>query len=76
MKAIGTGLSSGVSWHDVATHTHSSGQPQLIVTGRAAEVSAGLGVTRWLVSLSHTRELAMASVMAIGDAVGASQRVL
>jgi holo-[acyl-carrier protein] synthase len=43
-----------------------SGAPFLHVTGKAAEIAAGLGIVRWHVSLSHSRELATASV--IGEA--------
>lgn len=65
MKAIGTGLSQGVSWHDFAVATHASGKPELVVSGRGAEIGAAMGVRAWLVSLSHTRTLAMASVLAL-----------
>jgi len=66
MKALGTGLAEGVSWHEVATHLHATGRPELVVTGRALEIGAGMGVRAWHVSLSHTRSTAIASVLAVG----------
>ena len=42
----------------------SSGAPERRVTGRAAELAAAAGVTRWLVTLSHTERTAEAVVVA------------
>lgn len=49
---------------EIVTGEH--GRPHLLVTGRAAEVAAALGVTRWHVSLSHDGGLAVAYVVAEG----------
>lgn len=64
LKAIGTGWRDGIAWTDVEVVTEISGRPTLRVTGGAAKVAATLGITRWHVSLSHTREHAIASVIA------------
>lgn len=63
MKALGTGL-GGIDLRDVWVERSGSGQPVLHVVGRAAELAARRGITRWLVSLSHTRDLAVAVVSA------------
>lgn len=63
MKALGTGL-GGIDLRDVWVARTPSGQPVLRVAGRAAELASHLGITRWLVSLSHTRDLAVAVVSA------------
>jgi holo-[acyl-carrier protein] synthase len=65
-KALGTGWSDGIAWTDVEVVSGPAGAPSLRVTGRAADVAARLGITAWLVSLSHTRDLAVASVIALG----------
>lgn len=65
MKALGTGLADGITWHEFEVVREDSGQPVLRITGRAAEIAASRGIARWLVSLSHTDELAMASVLAM-----------
>lgn len=67
MKALGTGLGGGVVWLDFSIRSLSSGAPELIVVGRAAELARELGITRWHVSLTHTEQLAMASVIATGE---------
>ena len=66
LKVIGTGWRDGIAWTDVEVRLLPSGAPFLHVTGKAAEIAAGLGIVRWHVSLSHSRGLATASV--IGEA--------
>ncbi len=66
LKALGTGWSRGVGWTDVEVVRTASGRPELRVTGRAAEIAAERGVTRWHVSLTHTKGHAVASVIAEG----------
>lgn len=66
MKALGTGLGGGVTWMDFAIRSQPTGAPELIVTGRAAELSISQGIARWHVSLTHTETLAIASVIAEG----------
>lgn len=66
-KALGTGISRGVGWSEFEV-TRSPGQaPRLILHGRAAEIATDLGITRLTLSLTHTRGLAMAVVVAEGD---------
>ena len=67
LKALGTGLSGGINWTDVSIANDGNGAPKLVVTGRALEVAKSLGVTGWMVSLSHTRTHAIASVIAYAD---------
>lgn len=63
MKAIGTGWRDGIAWTDVEVVRLPSGQPTLVVTGRSAAVAADLGITDWLMSLSHAGQYAIASVI-------------
>ena len=63
MKAIGTGWSQGVTWHDFAVANEPSGRPTLRLTGVAREVAARLGVKTVSVSLTHTKEVAFAVVI-------------
>lgn len=67
MKALGTGLASGITWTEVEVQSGPTGAPTLRLHGRAAEVAAGLGITTWHLSLSHTDTHAMASVIACAD---------
>ena len=63
MKAIGTGLRHGVTWHDVEVVREPSGRPALSFTGRAAVIAAQLGARRSALSLTHTETQAMAQVI-------------
>ena len=64
MKALGVGLGA-FDFHDVAVDRAESGQPRLIVSGRAADLAAHVGVTRWQVSITHTDTVAVAVVAAL-----------
>ena len=63
MKAIGTGLTRGVSWHDVEVLNLPSGRPTLRLSGQAAVHAQGLGARFVHVSLTHTATMAMAVVI-------------
>lgn len=63
-KALGTGISRGVSWREFEVQRRPGQAPQLILHGRAAEIAAALSIRRLSLSLTHTREMAMAVVVA------------
>ena len=54
----------GVRWQDVEVAGDARGKPLVRLYGRAAERASELGLTEWAVSLSHTREYAVAFVVA------------
>ena len=62
-KALGTGISHGVSWLEIEVMRELSGRPSLRFHGRAAQVAARQGVVHANLSLTHTAALAMASVV-------------
>jgi holo-[acyl-carrier protein] synthase len=68
MKALGTGWKDGVGWHQIEVLNLSSGKPILRLHGRAGEIAAGLGVRSVSLSMSHTREQAIALVVLEGEA--------
>jgi holo-[acyl-carrier protein] synthase len=68
MKALGIGWTGGVTWHDFEVVNLPSGRPTLNFHGRAAEVAAKLGVRHVALSLTHTREQALAMVVLEGEA--------
>lgn len=67
LKALGTGWRHGIAWTDIEVVSDPAGRPSLLVTGKAAEHASALGISSWSVSLSHTGDLAVASVIATGD---------
>lgn len=66
LKATGTGWSRGVAWTDAEVTREPSGRPGVRLHGAAARVAQELGVTRWVLSLTHTATLAFASAIAEG----------
>jgi len=62
-KALGTGISFGVNWLEIEVVREPSGRPTLRFHGRALEIADHLGVAHAALSLTHTGELAMASVV-------------
>jgi holo-[acyl-carrier protein] synthase len=67
LKALGTGLSGGVSWTDIETTRHPSGAPELRLTGSAAARAKELDIVDWKVSISHAGGTVIASVIALGQ---------
>ncbi len=67
-KALGVGVRmmarDGINWLDTEVIGDERGKPLVRLHGRAAERAAELGLTEWAVSLSHTQEYALASVVA------------
>ena len=68
MKALGTGWHGGIAWRDFEVVNLPSGRPTLNFHGRAAEVAAKLGVRHVALSLTHTKEQALAMVVLEGGA--------
>ncbi len=66
LKALGTGFGAGVAFTDVVIHRSPGMAPDVRLTGGAANAAAALGVTAWLLSISHAGGVAMASVLALG----------
>jgi holo-[acyl-carrier protein] synthase len=62
-KALGTGIAKGVSWQEIEVTHLPGGRPTLLFHGRAAERAAVMGVTAAHLSLSHGRDIAIATVI-------------
>lgn len=65
MKALGTGRSRGVLWRDVEV-VRVGGPPQLRLHGGARRRFETLGATGALLTLTHSRQLAVAQVILLG----------
>jgi holo-[acyl-carrier protein] synthase len=63
MKALGTGWSRGVRWRDIEVFRQPGSRPTIRFHGKAAEFAARLGATNVALSLSHTTDQAIASVI-------------
>ena len=70
MKLLGTGR-RGVRWREIETLSHPDGKPVVNLYGRAKDKAQTLGVTEINVSLSHSKEYAIASVIGSTEVEGA-----
>jgi holo-[acyl-carrier protein] synthase len=62
-KALGTGISHGVSWLEIEVVREPGGRPTIRFHGRAAEIAQAMGVAHVALSITHTATLSMASVV-------------
>jgi holo-[acyl-carrier protein] synthase len=62
-KALGTGISQGVSWLELEVTREPSGKPGLALQGRAAARAAALGIRGISLSITHSRDTALAVVI-------------
>jgi holo-[acyl-carrier protein] synthase len=65
-KALGCGIGQ-VSWLEIEVTRNSDHQPELNFHGAAQMLAKKLKLTIWSVSLSHTRQNAIAIVIASGE---------
>jgi holo-[acyl-carrier protein] synthase len=63
-KALGTGIGD-IEWKEVEIVRGPRGEPRLSLHGKAEALAGRLGWQEWSVSLSHTHEHAIATVVAI-----------
>lgn len=66
LKALGTGWVTGISWKDIELRSAPNGAPSIAVSGEVERLAGEKGIGAFLVSLSHSDTLAVASVIAIG----------
>jgi holo-[acyl-carrier protein] synthase len=62
MKLLGTG-NRGVAWREIETLYHASGKPLIRLNGRAKKQAEALGIKEIDVSLSHSRDNAIATAI-------------
>ena len=63
LKAMGTGLSSGIAWKDVEILNDESGKPSVRLQGRARVLAEERGYGAVHVSLTHVKDIAAAVVV-------------
>lgn len=63
MKALGTGWTDGIAWREIEVVRDEKGAPSLLLSGRALSRMRELGADRAHLSLSHSRDMAIAQVV-------------
>lgn len=62
LKALGTGLSTGMRWQDVEIRANIMGKPELILHGEVQRYAQERNISVSFVSMSHTNDYAVAQV--------------
>lgn len=68
LKSIGTGWAHGIQWTDVEVVNQQGGKPNIVLAGKAKEISEQLGIREIMISISHCRSHAVAYATALGGA--------
>ena len=66
LKALGTGLRDGLSWHDMEVVHDPLGKPSLQLSGRAASLVQARAIAAVHLSYSHDGDYAVATVILEG----------
>lgn len=66
VKALGKGIGA-IHWQDVEILTGGEGEPILQLHAEAANAARQLGIISWSLSISHTRNLAIAQAVALSE---------
>ena len=67
MKMIGTGWRGKIAWTDMEILPDELGQPHVRLTGETARIAEERGITRVLLSITHTEHYAAASAIGVAD---------
>lgn len=64
MKALGRGWGAKVRWLDIEVARARTGKPTIVLHDKTAKLADELGIRRWALSITHTKEHGMAFVVA------------
>jgi len=64
MKALGRGWGAKVRWLDIEVARARSGKPDIILHDKTAKLAEALGIRRWALSITHTKQHGLAFVIA------------
>jgi holo-[acyl-carrier protein] synthase len=67
VKALGTGFKGDITWRGIEILRRKSGAPYIRLSDEVLELATGMGITEWFISISYLDEVAMASVIAVGE---------
>ena len=62
LKALGTGLITGMRWQDVEVQANAVGKPELVLHGEVQRYAKACNIDSIFVSMSHTKAYAVAQV--------------
>ncbi|MCF7956213.1 MAG: holo-ACP synthase [Phycisphaerae bacterium] len=67
LKLIGTGWRGNIAWTDIEVVNNPLGQPIVEITGEVKRIADEAGIEELTLSITHTANFAIASVVALRD---------
>ncbi|MBN1489190.1 MAG: holo-ACP synthase [Phycisphaerae bacterium] len=67
LKVLGTGWRGAIAWRDMEILNDRSGEPRATLTDECARIAADKGITRILITITHTPHYAAASAIGVAD---------
>jgi len=64
-KALPNGAEIGLTWSDIEILNSADGKPYVVLHGHAGKLKEDFDIKQVLVSISHTKDLAMSNAMAV-----------
>lgn len=64
MKALGRGWGAKARWLDIEVARARSGKPAIVLHDKTAKLAEQLGIRRWELSITHTKQHGLAYVIA------------
>lgn len=68
LKVLGTGWRGQISWRDMDIANDRAGAPQVALSGECQRIAERLGITKILLSITHTPNYASASAIGVSEA--------
>lgn len=67
LKLLGTGWRGKIAWTDIEVVNNPMGQPVVEITGEVKNIAEQLGIEQITLSITHTANFAIASVVALRE---------
>lgn len=65
LKSLGEDCKYPISWLEIEIQRLPTGEPSVVLYTKYQEIAAKLGITKWLLSISHTSSYAAASAISL-----------
>lgn len=65
LKTLGEDCKHPISWLEIEIQRLPTGEPSVVLSAKYQEIATKLGITKWLLSISHTPSYAAASAVGL-----------
>jgi holo-[acyl-carrier protein] synthase len=67
VKALGKGFAGDITWRGIEILRRPGGAPYIRLRDEVLELADNMGIAEWYISISYLDDVAMASVIAVGE---------